>query len=153
MNWNWSGIYAMIGPAGVMLILVACAGVYLALKSYVFLFLVRRDFHRIFPELERDDVSGECMDYQGDNPLICIVRDIVQTHSSHSEDIRAEIAYLFHRNFEQFTREICYLRLISVLSPLMGLLGTILGMVTVFQTIGENAAPTSFSGFDASAPS
>ena len=65
MNWNWSGIYAMIGPAGVMLILVACAGVYLALKSYVFLFLVRRDFHRIFPELERDDVSGECMDYQG----------------------------------------------------------------------------------------
>ena len=138
---NWSEIYATIGPAGVVLALVACAGVYLALKSYVFLFLVWRDFRRTFPELEREDTAGECMDYQGDNPLICIVRDIVQTHSSHSEDIRAEIAYLFHRNFEQLTREICYLRLISVLSPLLGLLGTILGMVTVFQTIGENAAP------------
>ena len=141
MNWNWSEIYATIGPAGVVLVLVACAGVYLALKSYMFLFLVWRDFRRTFPELERDDASGECMDYQGDNPLICIVRDIVQTHSGHSEDIRAEIAYLFHRNFEQLTREICYLRLISVLSPLLGLLGTVLGMLTVFKVISTNAAP------------
>lgn len=138
---NWSEIYGTIGPAGAVLVLVACAGVYLALKSYLFLFLVWRDFRRTFPELEREGVSGECMSYDGDNPLICIVRDIVQTHSGHSEDIRAEIAYLFHRNFEGLTREICYLRLISVLSPLLGLLGTILGMVTVFRTIGENVAP------------
>lgn len=137
---NWHEIYAAIGPSGVVLALVACAGVYLAVKSYVFLFLVWRDFRRTFPELENED-TGEFMNYLGDNPLICIVRDIVQTHSGHSEDIRAEIAYLFHRNFEQLTREICYLRLISVLSPLLGLLGTILGMVTVFQTIAENAAP------------
>lgn len=33
------------------------------------------------------------------------------------------------------------LRLISVVSPLLGLLGTILGMVTVFRTIAENSAP------------
>lgn len=138
---NWSEIYDAIGPAGVVLAAVACAGVYLAIKSYAFLFFVWRDFRRTFPELENEERSGECMSYEGDNPLICIVRDIVQTHSGHSEDIRAEIAYLFHRNFEQLTREICYLRLISVLSPLLGLLGTILGMVTVFQTIGENAAP------------
>lgn len=138
---NWSEIYGTIGPAGVVLAAVACAGVYLALKSYAFLFFVWRDFRRTFPELEKEGMSGECMNYEGDNPLICIVRDIVQTHSGHSEDIRAEIAYLFHRNFEQLTREICYLRLISVLSPLLGLLGTILGMVTVFRTIGENAAP------------
>lgn len=141
MNINWLEIYATIGPAGVVLVLVACAGVYLALKSYVFLFLVWRDFRKTFPELEKEERTGECMSYEGDNPLICIVRDIVQTHSSHSEDIRAEIAYLFHRNFEHLTREICYLRLISVMSPLLGLLGTILGMVTVFQTIGQNAAP------------
>ena len=138
---NWSEIYDAIGPAGVVLAAVACAGVYLAIKSYAFLFFVWRDFRRTFPELENEERSGECMSYEGDNPLICIVRDIVQTHSGHSEDIRAEIAYLFHRNFGQLTREICYLRLISVLSPLLGLLGTILGMVTVFQTIGENAAP------------
>ena len=139
---NWSEIYDAIGPAGVVLAAVACAGVYLAIKSYAFLFFVWRDFRRTFPELENEERSGECMSYEGDNPLICIVRDIVQTHSGHSEDIRAEIAYLFHRNFEQLTREICYLRLISVLSPLLGLLGTILGMVTVFQTIGRTQPPT-----------
>ena len=84
---NWSEIYDAIGPAGVVLAAVACAGVYLAIKSYAFLFFVWRDFRRTFPELENEERSGECMSYEGDNPLICIVRDIVQTHSGHSEDI------------------------------------------------------------------
>lgn len=34
------------------------------------------------------------------NPLECIVRDIVMTHGAHSDDIRAEVAYLFHKHFE-----------------------------------------------------
>ena len=78
---------------------------------------------------------------KSDNPLIAIIRDVVKTHGGHSEDIRAEVAYLFHRNFEQVTKGLCWLRLISVVSPLLGLLGTILGMVTVFRTIAENSAP------------
>ncbi|MFR1533362.1 MAG: MotA/TolQ/ExbB proton channel family protein [Bilophila wadsworthia] len=57
------------------------------------------------------------------------------------EDI-GRVAYLFHRNFEQVTKGLCWLRLISVVSPLLGLLETILGMVTVFRTIAENAPPT-----------
>ena len=41
---------------------------------------------------------------KSDNPLIAIIRDVVKTHGGHSEDIRAEVAYLFHRNFEQVTK-------------------------------------------------
>ena len=76
-----------------------------------------------------------------DNPLVCVIRDIAQTHGEHSEDIRAEVAYLFHRNFARVTKSLCWIRLVSVVSPLLGLLGTVLGMVTVFRTIAENAAP------------
>ena len=65
----------------------------------------------------------------------------MKTHGGHSEDIRAEVAYLFHRNFEGVTKGLCWLRLIAVVSPLLGLLGTILGMVTVFRTIAEHSAP------------
>ncbi|MEI3479246.1 MAG: MotA/TolQ/ExbB proton channel family protein [Bilophila sp.] len=78
---------------------------------------------------------------RSDNPLIAIVRDVVKTHGGHSKDIRAEVAYLFHRNFEGVTKGLCWLRLIAVVSPLLGLLGTILGMVTVFRTIAEHSAP------------
>ncbi len=130
--------YRMIGPAGCVLVAVALIGIFLALKTYLFLAVVWREFRKKFPEMELSDSSGECMAYDGDNPLICIIRDIVQTHAEHSEDIRAEVAYLFHRNFEKVTRELCYLRLISVMSPMLGLLGTIFGMVSVFEAIGQN---------------
>lgn len=134
-------IYQMIGPAGAVLLCAALAGFYFALKSYIYLYIVWRDFKKKYPEIEHCGFYDECIEDIESNPLVCIVRDIVHTHSHHSEDIRAEVAYLFHRNFEQLTREICYLRLISVMSPMLGLLGTIFGMVTVFQTIGQNAAP------------
>ena len=35
----------------------------------------------------------------------------------------------------------CWLKLIAAISPLLGLLGTVLGMVGVFQTIAVNQAP------------
>lgn len=139
--YDIAGIYKAIGPAGCVLVLVACAAIYFALKSFFFLFIVWRDFRRTYPDIEQREFSDEALCKCQKNPLACIVRDIVQTHSNHSEDIRAEVAYLFHRNFEQITREISYLRLISVMSPMLGLLGTIFGMVTVFQTIGQNVAP------------
>ncbi len=135
-------IYAMLGPAGLVLVLVACASLYLSLKNLLYLHFVRRDFNRDFLHIERG--RGECLRdvcENSANPLIAIIRDVVTVHADHSQDIRAEVAYLFHRNFEPVMKGLCYLRLIAVVSPLMGLLGTILGMVTVFRTIASNAAP------------
>lgn len=137
-----TSIYSLIGPSGVALVLVACGSVYLSLKNMLYLYFVRRDFNRDFRDIERK--SGECIldDCKNStNPLIAIIHDVVTVHAEHSEDIRAEVAYLFHRNFESVMKGLCYLRLISVISPLIGLLGTVLGMVTVFQTIADNAAP------------
>ena len=139
---NLASIYASIGPSGIALVFVGCAGLYLALRNLLYLHFVWRDFKRDFLDIEHQE--GRCMRDvcdKSDNPLIAIIRDVVKTHGGHSEDIRAEGAYLFHRNFEQVTKGLCWLRLISVVSPLLGLLGTILGMVTVFRTIAENSAP------------
>lgn len=137
-----ASVYASIGPAGVVLVVVACAALYFALSTLLYLHYVWRDFKRDFLDIESQE--GRCMREvceKSDNPLVCIIRDIVSTHGGHSEDIRAEVAYLFHRNFERVMKSLCYLRLFSVISPLLGLLGTIFGMVTVFRTIAANAAP------------
>ena len=60
---------------------------------------------------------------------------LVAFHGSHSNDIRAEVAYLFHRNFKKVSHGLSWLKLISVISPLLGLLGTVFGMVAVFKSI------------------
>jgi Biopolymer transport proteins len=137
-----TSLYSMLGPAGIVLLGVACLSVYLMLKNFLYLYFVRRDFNRNFRDMEGktgetlQEACAECS-----NPLVAIIRDIVTIHADHSEDIRAEVAYLFHRNFEPVMKGLCYLRLIAVISPLLGLLGTILGMVSVFQTIAGAAAP------------
>ena len=136
-------IYAKIGPAGLALVFVAFGALYLALKNLFYLTMVWRDFKQNFLTLEMNHAENFCdLCQNSDNPLIAIIRDIVRIHGSHSEDIRAEVGYLFHRNFEHVAKGLCYLKLIAAIAPLMGLLGTVLGMLTVFQTIAENAAPS-----------
>ncbi len=139
---NISGIYAALGPAGIVLVFVGCAGIYIAIKNLIYMHLVWRGFKIEFLDITCKEIHCLRDVYEtSDNPLIGIVRDVVLTHGGHSDDIRSEVAYLFHRNFEQVTKGLYWLRLISVISPLLGLLGTIFGMVTVFQTIADNVAP------------
>ncbi len=45
-------------------------------------------------------------------------------------------SYLFHRHFQRVKNCLCWLRLISVVSPQLGLLGAVWGMADVFRTMG-----------------
>lgn len=67
--------------------------------------------------------------------IIQIIKDIVQTHASHSDDIRAEVAYLFNRNFKTVINGLSILKMVIVISPLLGLLGTVSGMLLVFEAV------------------
>lgn len=135
---RFSYIYSMIGPAGVALVFVALFAVYIAVWQLLYMSAVWRNFCRDFLDLERG--SDRCLkdiDPKRANPLIRIIYEIVKTHGSHSDDIRAEVGYLFHRNFKRVTNGLCWLKLISVISPLLGLLGTVWGMVDVFQSMAD----------------
>lgn len=131
-------IYTLIGPAGVALIAVAVFALYIIVWQTVYMTSVWRNFRRDFLDLEKG--KDRCLagiDPKRANPLIRIIYDIVTTHGSHSDDIRAEVSYLFYRNFKRVTNGQCWLKLISVISPLLGLLGTVWGMVAVFQSMEE----------------
>lgn len=131
-------VYALIGPAGLALAAVALFALYIAVWQLIYMTSVWRSFKRDFLDIERGD--ERCLrhiDPKRANPLIRIIYEIVTTHASHSDDIRAEVGYLFHRNFKRVNNGLCWLRLISVVSPLLGLLGTVWGMVDVFQAMGE----------------
>ncbi len=133
-----SSVYALIGPAGAALVVVALFALYVAIWQLFYMNAVWRNFRRDFLDLERGkDRCLKEIDPKKANPLIRIIYDIVKTHGEHSDDIRAEVGYLFYRNFKRVSNGLCWLKLISVISPLLGLLGTVWGMVDVFQSMSD----------------
>ena len=133
-----SHIYEMIGPAGCVLVLVAIFALYISVWQIIYMTAVWRNFKRDFLDLERGrDRCLRDIDPKRANPLIRIIYEIVKTHGEHSDDIRAEVGYLFHRNFKRVTNGLYWLKLISVIAPLLGLLGTVWGMIDVFQHMSD----------------
>lgn len=135
--------YSMVGPAGMVLLFLVLIALYIALKNLYYLSIVWRSFKKAFHLLEGN--QNECCDWQNPknctNPLIALIRDILGYRNITPDKVRAEVNYIFNRNFERVTKDLSYLKLISVVSPLLGLLGTVIGMVDVFQAIAASASP------------
>ncbi len=137
-------LYSLLGPVGVVLIGVGVVALYIALKEVLYLNAVWKSFKRDFLDLERrQDRCFAVRNTEKRNPLIQIIYDIVTTHGAHSDDIRAEVGYLFYRNFKSVSNGLCWLKLISVISPLLGLLGTVAGMMSVFHSLSDLTAAQS----------
>lgn len=136
----WSAYYLKMGPVGIPLALAAIAAAFLSVKLYAKLFLVEFQFRRFFKKVENGNVALLLSATSHEkNPLVCVVRDIATKHRHHSDDLRAESAYLFHKYFYGTKRGFAALRLVTVISPLLGLLGTVLGIIDVFDVIGHGS--------------
>ncbi len=132
----------LIGPVGIILVALSTVSLYLTIKNGVLIYLVGKDFKRKFERIEngtgkyRDQLCGEVS-----NPLINIIACIVKHHSFHSEDLRAEVAYLFHRNFEKVNRSKTVASASATDSSLLAagiweaLLTTIIGLAVAIPTL------------------
>lgn len=136
---NLNTIYDLIGPCGVAIAILGFIALYICLKSLIYTTLSWRSFKKEF--LDEKDLLKRCLkDYKGYNPFFLIIYDIVATHSNHSDDLRSEISYLFNRNFKSIINGMSWIKMITVISPLLGLLGTVSGMLIVFETISMSQA-------------
>ncbi len=130
-------LYAKIGPAGVVLVGLAFVSLFLAVKNLLYIFMVERDFKHFFHKVEVGEIDL-LKEPETKNPLSKIVTEVATHHQHHSPDLRAEVGYLFHKSFNGVKSSMAVLRLISVISPLLGLMGTVLGIMKVFQVIGKS---------------
>ncbi len=128
-------LYENTGVCGIALIILAFVSLYLFIKNSLYLRWVYRDFKLFFKRVEALEIKVTDKSQQKGNPLIGIIQGVATSHATHSKDLRAEVAYLFHRHFQHVSGSLTALRLISVISPLLGLMGTVLGMVKVFRVI------------------
>lgn len=134
----WSVYYEKLGVVGIPLAIALVLAVFLSVKIYVSLSLTDFQFRRFFGCVENGDVDLLLDETRfAKNPLVRIVRDVALRHRHHSDDLRAESAYLFHRYFYGTKRNFATLRLITTSTPLLGLLGTVLGIIQVFEVIGS----------------
>lgn len=129
-------IYEYIGAAGAALVGVAAVAAYLCAKYAVYLAWVGWVFRRHIAALARDPARLDAAAGAGSgNPLVRIFSEAVRAACPGPDDRRAELAFQFHKNFRKVNRAMTLLRLISVISPLLGLLGTVLGISKVFRLV------------------
>lgn len=137
----WARYYVLVGPAGLVLVALGIVAFMLSTKNFIYLWLTGHDFHRAAKKLSAnpDNRNGILMSF-AKNPIIAVINDLLQTHGRHSDDLKAEVAYLFHRYFSKAQKDIIFIRVIAVISPLLGLLGTLLGLLGVFQALAHTTA-------------
>jgi biopolymer transport protein ExbB len=134
-------LYSRIGPAGVALVAVAVFAVYLAVKNIIILWLTARGFNRAAAVINAGtELPGEVLRENSGNPIVTVICEAVGTHGNHSDDLRAEVAYLFNLHFSKVMRDLTLLRVIASVSPLLGLLGTLLGLMGVFGSLTASSS-------------
>ena len=138
---SWDHIYKLIGPAGVVLVALAVIAFFMAVKNFIYFWLVGYGFHKAAKGLAKapENRDGILMRFAR-NPIIAIIDGVIKTHGQHSDDLKQEVAYLFHRYFSKAQRDLTIIRVIAVIAPLLGLLGTLLGLLGVFQALSQTTA-------------
>ena len=114
------------GMVGSIIIMVGIVGVVLAVWRMVVLFFVRQR------------VNAQQQDFENprdDNPLGKLLQVYTENKDVDSETLQLKIGEAILHELPALTRNISLVQVISVVAPLMGLLGTVIGMIQTFQAI------------------
>jgi len=127
--------FEIVGVVGYVLAGAAVWSIFLFVKHGLYLSMVSYDFKRNFKCVERGELDLIAHELRRRNPMMEIMRDIARFHAHHSRDLKSEVAFLFHKYFNKVNRSVAWLRLISVVAPLLGLMGTVIGMLDMFKAL------------------
>ena len=115
----------MGGYVGSVIILGGIIGVLLALERLVTLFIVRG---KVNQQKRSDTLSN-------DNPLGRLLNIYEENKNIDVDTLDLKLAEGILNETPRLTRNITLIQVISVVAPLLGLLGTVIGMILTFQAI------------------
>lgn len=134
----FEAIVDKIGPAGVVIAGLSFLSLYFFLVSAIYLAVVPRGFRRFVDALKKKEPAMTEEDAEK-NPISRVLWTALEHKTARSE-LQGEVSYLFQRSLGGTYVSLTILRLISVISPLLGLLGTVLGITRVFREMSLQAA-------------
>ncbi len=131
-------LYDKIGPAGAVIAVLSFLSLYFFLASLIYLAWVPRGFRRFLAAFRRE-TPPVTEEQARKNPISSVLWTVME-HRTPRAELQNEVQYLFQRNAGHVYISLTILRLISVISPLLGLLGTVLGITRVFREMSLQAA-------------
>ncbi len=113
------------GTVGYIILALGAIGLLFALERFVSLMLLGNKVKR---QLKKDKPSQ-------DNPLgrVMFIKD--KYPQADTETLELKLSEGILREVPKITRNLTFIKIISVVAPLMGLLGTVTGMINTFQAI------------------
>ena len=113
------------GAVGYVILAIGAIGLLIALERFIALFLVGSKVRR---QLKTDVASN-------DNPLgrVMLVKD--QNKDADTETLELKLSERILAEVPKLTSRLTMIKIISVVAPLIGLLGTVTGMINTFQAI------------------
>ena len=113
------------GTVGYIILALGVVGLLFALERFVSLMLIGNKVKR---QLKKEQPSA-------DNPLgrVMLIKD--KYPQADTETLELKLSEGILREVPKITRNLTFIKIISVVAPLMGLLGTVTGMINTFQAI------------------
>lgn len=113
------------GFIGYVILIIGAVGVVLALERIMFLIITTR---KVADQMRLKEVRR-------DNPLGRIVLIYEQNKTLPLESLELKLGEAILRERGPLEKNLAMIKIISVIAPLLGLLGTVTGMINTFQTI------------------
>ena len=113
------------GIVGYCIIGLGIIGLLIAIVRFLGL---TNDSRKVAAQLKRDTAST-------DNPLGRVLAAYESNKSADTETIELKLSEAALKEMPRLTKGLLFIKVISVVAPLMGLLGTVTGMIKTFQVI------------------
>ncbi|MDP6673494.1 MAG: MotA/TolQ/ExbB proton channel family protein, partial [Gammaproteobacteria bacterium] len=113
------------GLVGYLIIALGCIGLLIAFERMFVLGLASR---KVTAQLNSDSPSQ-------DNALGRVLSVAEGNRSADTETLELKLSEAIFKEIPALNRALLFLKIISVVAPLMGLLGTVTGMINTFQAI------------------
>ncbi len=113
------------GLVGYVIIGLGVIGLLLALERFVSLSLISS---KVSAQLKTEKPSP-------DNPLGRVLLVAEEQGTADVETLELKLGEAMFREMPKLTRSLLFIKIISVVAPLLGLLGTVTGMIVTFQAI------------------
>jgi biopolymer transport protein ExbB len=113
------------GPVGYVIIVVGIIAFLIALERFISLSIVEAKVKR---QLKKKEISEK-------NPLGRVLKVNQQYPDVAYETLELKLSEAILREMPKITKNLTLIKIVSVIAPLLGLLGTVTGMINTFQAI------------------